>query len=174
MALSREKKEGLAATYKGALAQAPHVFLVDFSGVTVPQATDLRNRLREAGGQYVVIKNRIARRAVEGQALDGIKDRFQGPTAAAFGDGDAVSIAKALTEFAKDVPALEFKGGLVDGQTVEASDIEEIASLPSREELIAKVLYLMQSPVSRLVRTLAEMPRRFVVAMDQIRQAKEA
>ena len=174
MPLTREQKKSLAETYEGALAQAPHVFLVDFSGVSVPQATDLRNRLREAGGRYVVVKNRIALRAIEGQALDGLRDQFQGPTAAAFGDGDAVSIAKALTEFAKEVPALEFKGGLVNGQAVEAADIQEIATLPSREELIAKLLFLMQSPVSRLVRTLAEMPRRFVVVMDQIRQAKEA
>ena len=115
MPLSREQKENLVEVYKEDLAKAPHVFLVDFSGVTVPQATDLRNRLREVGGNYVVIKNRIAARAVEGAALDGLKERFQGPTAAAFSEDDAVSVAKALTEFAKEVPALEFKGGMVDG-----------------------------------------------------------
>lgn len=174
MPLSREKKESLVESYQESLANAPHVFLVDFSGVTVPEATDLRNRLREAGAGYVVIKNRIARRAAEGKALEGLKDRFQGPTAAAYSAEDAVSVAKALTEFRKEVPAIEFKGGMVDGQPVEASDIEAIASLPSREELIAKLLFLMQSPVTRLVRTLAEMPRRFVVVLDQVRQAKEA
>lgn len=174
MPLSREQKEGLVDSYRQDLADAPHVFLVDFSGVTVPEATDLRNRLREAGGGYVVIKNRIARRAVEGLALDEIKDRFLGPTAAAYSKDDAVSIAKALTEFRKEVPAIEFKGGMIDGQAVEAEDIEAIASLPSREELITKLVFLMQSPVTRVVRTLAEMPRRFVVVLDQIRQGKEA
>ena len=174
MPLSREQKESLVEVYQKKLANAPHVFLVDFSGVTVPEATELRNRLREAGGGYVVIKNRIARRAADGQALEGLSERFQGPTAAAFSADDAVSIAKALTEFQKKVPAIEFKGGMVDGQPVEAADIEAIASLPSREELIAKLLFLMQSPVTRLVRTLAEMPRRFVVVLDQVRQAKEA
>ena len=174
MPLSREQKENLVEIYQQDLADAPHVFLVDFSGVSVPEATDLRNRLREAGGGYVVIKNRIARRAVEGRSLAELQERFQGPTAAAFSADDAVSIAKALTEFRKEVPAIEFKGGMVDGQPVEAADIEAIAALPSREELIAKLLFLMKSPVTRLVRTLGEMPRRFVVVMEQIRQAKEA
>ncbi len=174
MALTREQKESLVDIYKNELAQAPNVFLLDFEGLSVPQATELRDKVREVGGSYVVVKNRLARRAIEGAALGGLEEHFQGPTAAAFGGEDAVSIAKALTEFAKEVPAVSFKAGLVDGQAVAAEDIKEIASLPSREELIAKLLFLLQSPVTRFVRTLAEMPRRAVSVLDQIRQAKES
>ena len=174
MPLSREKKENFVESYKSELAQADNVFLLDFEGISVPQATLLRNKVRDAGGHYVVVKNRLALRAIEGVALEGLKEHFQGPTAAAFSQEDAVSIAKALTEFAKEVPAVKFKAGLVDGQAVAAAEIQQIASLPSREELIAKLLYLLQSPISRFVRTLGEMPRRAVSILDQIRQVKES
>jgi large subunit ribosomal protein L10 len=144
-----------------------------FSGISVPQVTELRSRVRETGGKYVVVKNRLVLRAIAGEALEGLSEHFEGPTAVAFGDEDAVSIAKAVTEFAKDVPAIQLKGGLVDGREVAAEEIEEIASLPSREELIGKLLFLLQSPISSLVRTLNELPRQFVAVVDQIRAAKE-
>lgn len=173
MALSREKKEELVESYTKGLAKAPHVFLMGFEGISVPDVTELRNQVRESGGTYVVVKNRLAMRAIEGASLEGLREHFQGTTAAAFGSDDAVSIAKAVTEFAKKSPAIKLKGGLLDGQEVAAGDIEEIASLPSREELIAKLLFLMQSPVARFVRTLGELQRQFVVVVDQIRQQKE-
>ena len=84
-----------------------------------------------------------------------------------------MALAKALTEFQKEVPSIEFKGGLVEGQAVGAEDIEQIAKLPGREELIAKLLFLLQSPVTRLARTLASIPRGFVVVLDQISKQKE-
>lgn len=173
MALSRQRKEELLESYESGLAKAPHVFLMGFEGISVPDVTELRNQVRETGGTYVVVKNRLAMRAIEGATLDGLRDHFRGTTAVAFGTDDAVSIAKAVTEFAKKVPAITLKGGLVDGQEVAASEIEEIASLPSREELVAKLLFLMQTPISRLVRTFGELQRRFVVVVDQVRQQKE-
>jgi large subunit ribosomal protein L10 len=174
MPLSREQKENLVANYEQGLAQAPHVFLFGFEGITVPQVTDLRNRVRESGGRYIVVKNRLVLRAIEGQNLGGLADQFSGATAAAYGTEDAVSIAKALTEFAKDVPAITLKGGLVDGHEVAAEDIKEIASLPSREELLAKLLFLLQSPITSFVRTLNELPRQFVGVLDQIARKKDA
>ena len=174
MPLTREQKENLVADYEHGLAQAPHVFLMAFEGITVPQVTDLRNRVRESGGRYIVVKNRLALRAIEGQNLASLASQFEGATAAAYSNDDAVSIAKALTEFAKEVPAITLKGGLVDGQEVAAEDIKEIASLPSREELLAKLLFLLQSPITNLVRTLNELPRQFVGVLDQIAQNKGA
>jgi large subunit ribosomal protein L10 len=174
MPLSREQKENLVADYEQGLAQAPHVFLMAFEGVTVPQVTDLRNRVRESGGRYIVVKNRLALRAIEGQSLGGLESQFEGATAVAYGSEDAVSIAKALTEFAKEVPAITLKGGLVDGQEVAAEDIKEIASLPSREELLAKLLFLLQSPITTFVRTLNELPRQFVGVLGQIAKEKDA
>ena len=173
MAISREKKEQLVDSYEQDLAKAPHVFLMGFEGISVPDVTELRDRVRQVGGSYVVVKNRLAKRAIKGATLESLESEFQGTTAAAFGDEDAVGIAKAVTEFAKKVPAIRLKAGLLDGQQVAAREIEEIAALPSREELIAKLLFVMQSPVSGLVRTLGELRRQFVVVLDQVRQERE-
>jgi len=173
MPFSRQQKEQLLESYRETIARSPHAFLVNATGITVPQITALRDRVRSFGGRYVVVKNRLAIRAIEGAALEGLKDQFVGPTAVAFGD-DPVQIAKVLTEFSKEVKAFEFKGGLLDGQPVTAEKVADIASLPSRDELLAKLLFLLQSPITRLARTLAAIPREFVIVLDQIRQQKEA
>ncbi len=173
MAVSREKKQELVECYEQGMAKAPHVFLVGFEGLSVPEATELRDQVRQSGGRYVVVKNRLAKKAIKGTPLESLEAEFQGTTAAAFGAEDAVGIAKAVTGFAKKVKAIKLKAGLLDGRQVSAREIEEIAALPSREELIAKLLFVMQSPVSGLVRTLGELQRQFVVVLDQVRQEKE-
>jgi large subunit ribosomal protein L10 len=169
MPLSRADKHELVARYEEGLAAAPSAFLVGYKGISVPQVTELRAKIRDSGGQYLVVKNTLALRAIQGKALDGLKELFEGPTAVVFGHGDAVALAKVLTEFAKTAPVLEFKGGLVDGQQVAAEQIKEIADLPSREALIAKLLFLLQSPIIRLARGLAAIPQQFVSVLDQIR-----
>lgn len=173
MPLSRQKKEDLASNYGEGLAAAPHVFLLDYQGVTVPEVTELRAKIREAGASYQVVKNRLVLRAMAGTALDELKDQFQGPTAAAYGGDDPVALAKILTEFAKDVPSIEFKDGLVEGHRVTADEVKQIADLPSREELITKLVFLLQSPITGFVRVLAALPRNLVVTLDQVRQKKE-
>ncbi len=173
MPLSRQKKEQLVESYQEGLAAAPHVFLLDFRGISVPQVTELRRRIRDVGGTYAVVKNRLVLRAIDGKVLEELKAEFEGPTAVAFSNDDPVSLAKTLTEYAKEVPALEFKTSLVEGQPVDAQKVREIASLPSREELITKLVYLLQSPITSFVRTLGALPRQFVVVLDQIRQQKE-
>lgn len=174
MALSRAQKEEMVSGYEGGFSTAPHAFLLSFSGISVPQITDLRSRIRQGGGHYEVVKNRLALRAVQGTALESLAAHFQGPTAVAYSADDAVSLAKVLTDFAKEVPAIELKAGLVEGQLVEGEEIKAIASLPSREQLVAKLLFLMQSPVSRFVRCLGAIPRQFVVVLDEVRKEKEA
>ena len=173
MPLTRTDKEQLVADYSNGLAAAPHAFLLGFKGITVPQVTALRNRVRESGGHYEVVKNTLALRAIDGKALEALKEHFTGPTAVVYCQSDPVALAKALTDFAKDVPAIQFKGGLVESRQVPADQIKEIASLPSREELIAKLLFLMQSPVTRFVRVLAAVPQQFVSVLDQVRKQKE-
>lgn len=172
MPLSRTQKHDLVSQYQEGLAEAPHAFLLGYKGISVPQVTELRARVRDTGGQYVVVKNTLALLAIEGKALGELKEHFQGPTAVVFGDSDPVSLAKVLTEFAKTSPAIEFKAGLVDGQRVAAGQIQEIADLPSREALIAKLVFLLQSPIARFVRGLAAIPQQFVSVLDQIRAAK--
>lgn len=173
MPLSRAEKETLVEQYTQGLAQAQHAFLLGFKGITVPQVTDLRSRVRASGGTYLVVKNTLALRAIDGQGLATLAGQLEGPTAVAFSDGDVVALAKALTDFAKEVPAIEFKGGLVAGQAIAAAQVKEIAQLPSREELIARLLFLLQSPVARFVRSLSAIGEQLVVVLDQIRIQRE-
>ena len=173
MAVTRSQKDETIAGYQAGLAAAPHAFLVSFQGMTVPQATELRDRVRENGASYEVVKNSLALRAVQGQGLEQLKEHFVGPTAVAYSSDDPVALAKALTDFQKEVPTLEFKGGLVEGKAIEAAQVEDIAKMPSREELLAKLLFLLQSPVTRLARGLAAIPRQLVIALDQVAKQKE-
>jgi large subunit ribosomal protein L10 len=173
MPLSRSQKQELVGAYEQGLGEAPHVFLLGYKGISVPQVTELRSKVREVGAHYVVVKNRLAKRAISGKPLHALEGELRGPTAVAYSEDDPVALAKALTDFAKTAPMLEFKGGLLNGQQVAAEQIKDIANLPSREELIAKLLFLLQSPISRFARTLAAIPRDFVVVLDQISKQKQ-
>jgi large subunit ribosomal protein L10 len=173
MAVSREKKGEVLGTYEKQLADAPHAFVVGFRGIKVNQVTELRRRIRKAGGHYVVVKNTLARRVTTGKPLEQLKEHFVGPTAIAYSLSDPVAIAKVLTDFVKEAPVLEFKAGLVEGRPVAANQVNEIATMPGREELIAKLLFLMQSPVSRFVRVLAAAgPGRLATVLDQVSKQK--
>lgn len=173
MALTRADKAELLQEYGQDLASTSHAFILGYQGIKVPQVTALREKVRQSGGTYIVVKNTLALRAIDGAALSQLKEHFVGPTAVAFGS-DPVAIAKALTDFAKDVPVLQFKAGLVEGRAIAADQIKDIASLPSREVLIAKLLFLMQSPITRFARVLAAVPQSFVMVLDQVRQKKES
>jgi large subunit ribosomal protein L10 len=172
MPLTKSDKEQLVDDYSNGLAEAPHAFLLSYQGITVPQATALRDKVRQSGGYYEVVKNTLALRAIDGKALGDLKEHFVGPTAVVYSAKDPVALAKALTDFAKDVPALQFKAGLVEKRTIPAGQIKEIAALPSREELIAKLLFLLQSPIVRFARVLAAVPQSFVMVLDQIGKQK--
>ncbi len=173
MALTRETKAELLARYQGDMADVSHAFLVGFSGITVGQVDDLRRRVRTAGGSYSVVKNRIARLAFEDSSLGALSDHLVGPTAIAYSDDDPVGLARTLTEFARDVPVIEFKAGLVDGQTISADAIQEIASMPGREALVAKLLFLLQSPIARFVRGLGDVTPQFLRTLNEIASEKE-
>ncbi len=173
MALSRSQKEIIVERYQGGVGTATHAFLLDYKGVSANQVTELRAKIRESGGSYEVVKNRLLLLAIEGQPLEAMRDQLQGPTAIAYTE-DPVQLAKILTDFVKDVPTVELKGGIVEGSAITAEQVQEIAKLPSRDELMAKLLFLMQSPITRLARGLAAIPRQFVVVIDQVAQGKEA
>lgn len=171
MPLTRSTKAEMIERYEGSLGASSHAFLVDFNGIDANEANDLRSRIRDVGGSYEVVKNTLAKRAVNGKALEPLEDQFSGLTAVAWAE-DPVALAKALTEFAKDVPKLQFKGGVVDGTPVDAGQVEDIARMPGREELLAKLLFLLQSPMTRLARGMAAISRDFVVVLDQIAKKK--
>ena len=174
MTLDRQTKEQLVERYSATFAQSENAFILGYRGVTVPEETELRAKVREAGGHYVVVKNRLARLAMKEKAINELAPHFDGPTAVAYSEADVVSLAKVLMEFSKEVPALECRGGLVEGSPVEAQTIQEIAKLPSREDLIAKLVFLLQSPITRMVRGLGAITPQFIHLLEQIRHKKDA
>jgi len=170
--MNRDEKAQAISELEGAIGSATNAFLIDFKGITVPQVTELRKQVRESNSKYIVVKNTLALIAVKDSPLKSLEKAFTGPTAVAYNTTDAVALAKALTKFAKDVPTIQFKGALLNGQAVPASEIQNIANLPSREELIAKLLYLMQHPIRGLAVVLNGTIRNFAVVLDQIAKQK--
>lgn len=170
--MNREEKAAVISEFSDGIGQATNAFLIDFKGITVPQVTELRRQVRESGSSYVVVKNTLALIAVKDSPLTQIKEQFTGMTAVAYNTTDAVVLAKALTKFAKDVPAVQFKGALLNGQIVPATEIQNIANLPSREELVSKLLYLMQHPIRGLVTVLSANIRNLAVVLDQVAKQK--
>lgn len=171
--MKRTDKEQLVTELTDKIRGAQALYFTDFTGLNVKRMTDLRRQLRRAGVEYVVIKNTLALIAVKDSPLQKITGTFSGMTAIAYNKTDAVALAKVLTKFAKDVPAVQFKAALLGGQIVPASEIQNIANLPSREELVAKLLFLLQSPIRGLVTVLSANIRNLAVVLDQIAKQKE-
>src|SRR5947209_19897871 len=134
---TREQKSQEISALSDQIGKASNAFLIDFKGITVPQVTELRKQVRGTKSGYVVVKNTLALIALKDSPIIRMKEQFTGPTAIAFNATDAVVLAKALAKFAKDVPALRFKGAMLDGQVVPGSEIQNIANLTSRAERVA-------------------------------------
>ena len=171
---TRDQKGQEISELTDQIGKAANAFLIDFKGITVPQVTELRKQVRETNSGYVVVKNTLALIALKDSPIVAMKEQFTGPTAIAFNASDAVVLAKALTRFAKDVPSVRFKGALLNGQVVPADQIQAIASLPSREELVSKLLFLLQSPIRGLATVLQANIRNLAVVLDQIGKTKQS
>ena len=165
---TRAQKSAEVSELTEEIGKANNAFLIDFKGITVPQVTELRKQVRDTKSGYVVVKNTLALIALKDSPIVAMREQFTGPTAIAFNAKDAVALAKALTKFAKDVPAVRFKGAMLDGQIVPTEQIQTIATLPSREELVAKLLYVLQSPMRGLATVLQANIRNLAVVLDQI------
>ena len=153
--MERGEKTAAVAELQAELAKSRNAILFGFAGLKVPEITELRRQVRGTRSRYVVVKNTLALRATRGTPFEGVSQHFAGMTAVAFNENDPVGLAKVLTTFARTNPNLVFKGALIEGKAVEASAIKTIAELPTREELVARLLFLMQSPLTRLVTVLA-------------------
>jgi large subunit ribosomal protein L10 len=170
-ARKQQDLEALTEQFKKAKA----AMLVGFQGMTVAKDQELRNQLREAGVTYEVVKNTLARKASEGTALEQAKDQFKGVTAIALSDQDPVNLSKAIAKFTKANPEIfTFKAGVVEGKVVALKDVEAIASLPSKEELISKVMFLLNCQAQRLVTVLSAVPRNLAIVIKQIGEQKSA
>lgn len=168
------QKEDLVAEIKERFNASEAVIMTDYRGLTVKEMQELRVKVREVGGEIKVYKNTLTEIAIRELALPSMDEYLEGPTAFVFIAEDAVAPAKALTAFAKAHPALELKGGFVQNQVVGADGVKAIASLPSREELIAKLLGTMQNPARGFVTVLNGPARGLATVLDAIAKQKEA
>lgn len=171
--MNRTEKTDAIATMTGTIAKAPHAFLIDYKGITVPAITELRRQVRGTGSEYVVVKNTLALRALEGAPLGQLSQHFTGMTAVAYSQSDIVALAKVLHTFGKTNPNVKVKAALVDGRPVPAAALEQLANMPSRTELVAKLLGLMQSPVRRLVTVLSAPHRGIAATLAAVAVSKE-
>jgi large subunit ribosomal protein L10 len=171
--LSRSEKQQHVDVLKGLLGPAQGMFVMDFTGLTVAEVTELRRRVKEADGNYRVVKNTLSRIALEESGKKQLQGLLTGPSAVAYTSRDAVQLAKALADFAKTHEHLKFRGGLVEGQLLDAAQAKQIATLPTKQELVARLLFLLQSPMRRLVVALGWPIRGLAVNLQQIAKDKE-
>ncbi|MDO5381166.1 MAG: 50S ribosomal protein L10 [Eubacteriales bacterium] len=159
-----ELKQPIVDEIKAAIEGAQGLVVVDYRGLTVEQDTALRKQLREAGVNYKVYKNTLVRRAVAGTEFESIVDLLEGPNAIAISKDDATAPARVLANFAKTAEALELKCGVVEGTFYDAKGIAAIASIPSRDELISKLLGSIQSPITNFARVIKQIAEKNEVA----------
>jgi large subunit ribosomal protein L10 len=159
MAVTRASKEEELQGLERAFKSAESAILVDYRGLKVPEVTELRRQVRSARGQYKVIKNTLATRAVKGTPFEPLTGFFVGTTAVAYSGDDPVALAKVLTTFAKGTPALQIKAAVVQGRAIKPAEVTDLATLPAKPELYAKLLFVLQAPMVQLVSVLNAVPR---------------
>jgi large subunit ribosomal protein L10 len=155
------------------LARVSTVILSTFQGIKVGEDTHLRRAVEAAGGSYQVVKNTLAERAAQGTVAEPLLKSLAGTNSIACTAADPVALAKALTKFAKDVPAYQFRAGIVEGRVVSVGDIQQLANLPSKEELISKLMFLISSPAQRLASVTAGVARNLAVVMNEAAKEKK-
>jgi large subunit ribosomal protein L10 len=171
MSLTLEEKKAVVAEVSGKLTDAQAAMLAEYRGLSVAQMTQLRRKAHDGKVYLRVVKNTLARRAVEGTGFECLKDQMTGPLAFAV-SADPVAVAKILSEFAKENEALKIKAGAMGGKLMTLAQIQALARLPGREQLLAQLLGTLQAPVQKFVRTLNEVPAKFVRTLAAVRDAK--
>ena len=172
--MNRSEKQTFVEDLNKTFKASTSVLLINFEGVDVLAQSELRREISKVDSSYQVIKNRLALRAVEDTSLEALREHFQGPTAIAYTGGDPVALAKVLKNFIRDHPSVAFKAGVVEGKTFSASDVERLAKMPSRPELMSKLVYLLNAPLVRLATALQSPLRGLASVLKQLAEKKQA
>jgi large subunit ribosomal protein L10 len=172
--LNREQKAAAIAEIADEIRESDAVFAVDFRGISVPQAADVRTRLRDADARFRVVKNTLTERAADEAGAEALKELLAGPTALTFVRGDAALAAKAISTFNRETELLAFKGGLMNGEALDPAQLQAIARLPSREVLYGQLVGVVASPITGVVRGLNALISGLAVALGQVQEKKES
>ena len=173
--MTRAEKEAFVAEFQERLGRSEAIFLTDFTGLNVQAMTSLRSQLKKSGGEYLVVKNRLVRRALAETELPDISGFLEGPTGVVFGDDDVAAAAKTVTDFAReneDRPV--FKVGVLDATVLDAAQIDRVANLPPREELLSQVAGVLSAPMSALAGAMSGKLQEMAGLVDALREERES
>lgn len=171
--MNKAEKKAQAEQLRAQLANVSTVILSTFQGITVEDDTKLRRQVEAAGGKYEVVKNSVAERAAEGTPTAPLLKDLKGTNSIAYTKLDPVALAKILTKVAKDVPAFKFRAGWVEGRVVSIEDINQLALLPAKEELISKIMFLLNAPAQRIATAISALPRNLAVVTSEAVKAQK-
>lgn len=172
--MNRAEKAAVIEEITADINEAQAVFAVDYRGITVTQVADLRSKLRESDTTFRVVKNTLTERAADQAGAESLKALLEGPTALAFVKGDAAAAAKTISDTAKEIELLPFKGGLMDGNALSVDDIKAISKLPSREVLYGQLVGIVASPITGLARSLNGLLGGLAIALAGVQEKKES
>ena len=165
MAVQRADKEKTVETLSDDVSKISAIFAIDYRGLKVGEATEFRNKIRETGGKYRVVKNTLTKRVLQGTGFESLEPYLKGMTGLAFTENDPVALAKVISDFAKDVPAIAFKGGILDEKMMDEGQFKALAALPSKESLQAQLLSVLQAPIRNLLGVMQAPARDLVLVL---------